>query len=551
MKPLLTSDLNLKFLGITPVLKDETGFLNPQEIVSFSALLTFKGKSVQDLLKETKEKGQDINEKIIRILRKSSLKGHASMATTPAFSFSYTASKFLDSALTGIVFASALMASGRRTDTKPEDIVYPTTILKNSSARKIYREASERNINFVNWLLSQGVQKDTASKMLQYGIYGTGILQLPIESIVSLKREYEAEKDWMPEEIGFLIKKIEKELKKIGVDLLYATRLVAPRNTYPYPHIFRDPKESNLIRDLLKKKKNQDSFNRAQRRVEKNECSSSQIVSSDFVATPELKKRLFELKREIRKVVKNKNGFRNKWLDLIAMRQQIARDYHLSANIKILASVAWRVWGDKKRHRTVPMIVESVYYCIERATAVFKKYKKEIKNQKLNKKTIRDIDLVFSIPPTVQNNKNFLYCYLERALDSLEIYNKLINLGVKKSDAIFIIPRGLKLDVLQDYNFYNLIAGYYPLRICSTAEEELRRVSIKEVAAIKKLLNQRGLSWVAEHIVPKCHAVGFCLEEKFCPMIKSLVPDYDEKIHEKMKQDLENKFQENLKKLGK
>jgi len=34
-------------------------------------------------------------------------------------------------------------------------------------------------------------------------------------------------------------------------------------------------------------------------------------------------------------------------------------------------------------------------------------------------------------------------------------------------------------------------------------------------------------------------------------MIKSLVPDYDEKIHEKMKQDLENKFQENLKKLGK
>jgi len=536
MKPLLTSDLNLKFLGITPVLKDETGFLNPQEIVSFSALLTFKGKSVQDLLKETKEKGQDINEKIIRILRKSSLKGHASMATTPAFSFSYTASKFLDSALTGIVFASALMASGRRTDTTVEDIVYPTTILKNSSARKIYREASERNINFVNWLLSQGVQKDTASKMLQYGIYGTGILQLPIESVVSLKREYEAEKDWMPEEIGFLIKKIEKELKKIGVDLLYATRLVAPRNTYPYPHIFRDPKESNLIRDLLKKKKNQDSF---------------QIVSSDFVATPELKKRLFELKREIRKVVKNKNGFRNKWLDLIAMRQQIARDYHLSANIKILASVAWRVWGDKKRHRTVPMIVESVYYCIERATEVFKKYKKEIKNQKLNKKIIRDIDLVFSIPPTVQNNKNFLYCYLERALDSLEIYNKLINLGVKKSDAIFIIPRGLKLDVLQDYNFYNLIAGYYPLRICSTAEEELRRVSIKEVAAIKKLLNQRGLSWVAEHIVPKCHAVGFCLEEKFCPMIKPLVPDYDEKIHEKMKQDLENKFQENLKKLGK
>jgi len=532
-------------------LKDETGFLNPQEIVAFSALLTFKGKSVQDLLKETKEKGQDINEKIIKILRKSSLKGHASMATTPAFSFSYTASKFLDSALTGIVFASALMASGRRTDTKPEDIVYPTTILKNSSARKIYKEASERNINFVNWLLSQGVQKDESSKMLQYGIYGTGILQLPIESLVSLKREYEAEKDWMPEEIGFLIKKIEKELKKIGVDLLYATRLVAPRNTYPYPHIFRDPKESNLIRDLLKKKKNQDSFTRAQRRVEKNECSSSQIVSSDFVATPELKKRLFELKREIRKVVKNKNGLRGKWLDLIAMRQQIARDYHLSANIKILASVAWRVWGDKKRHRTVPQVVESVYYCAERAAKIFRKYKRQIRNRNLNEKMLKEINSVFSVPPTVKSNKEFLYSYLYRAIDSFATYSKLLKLNVKKPDALFIIPRGLKLDVLQDYNFYNLIAGYYPLRICSTAEEELRRVSIEEVAAIKKVLNRKNLNWLAEHIVPKCHVVGFCLEEKFCPMIKPLAPDYNEKIHEEMKQDLENKFQENLKKLGK
>jgi len=43
--------------------------------------------------------------------------------------------------------------------------------------------------------------------------------------------------------------------------------------------------------------------------------------------------------------------------------------------------------------------------------------------------------------------------------------------------------------------------------------------------------------------------VGFCLEEKFCPMIKSLIPDYNEKIHEEMKKDLEAKFQENLKKL--
>ena len=120
---------------------------------------------------------------------------------------------------------------------------------------------------------------------------------------------------------------------------------------------------------------------------------------------------------------------------------------------------------------------------------------------------------------------------------------------VKKRDAIFVVPRGLKLDVLQDYNFYNLIAGYYPLRICSTAEEELRRLTLNELAAIKKLLKQKRLSWLAEHIVSKCQAVGFCLEEKTCGAIKRLVPDYDQSFHQGMKEDLENKFQKNLKNL--
>lgn len=534
--PLLTNNLKIKFLGITPVLSDKTGVLNPQQIVALSALLTFKGKSVQNLLKETTKKRQNLNEKIKNILRKSSLKGHASMATTPAFCFSYEASKFLDSGLTGMVFASALMASGRRTDTTVKDIVYPTTIIKNKKAQKIYKEASEKNISFFNFLLSQGVQKDEASKILQYGIYGTGIIQFPIESLVSLRREYENEKEWMPEEIGFLLKKIEKTLRRLGVDLLYTTRIVAPRNNYPYPHIFRDPEEPNLVRDLMRKKNNKDFF---------------RIISSNFIVTPALKERLMELKKEITKTIKNKNNFKNKWLNLILIRGRITRDYNLAANIKILSSVAWRVWGDKKRHRTVPMIVESVYYCIERANKILKQYKKQIKEKNLNKKFLNEIDSVFSIPPTIRNNEEFLYRYLERVVDSLEIYSKLIKLGVKRRDAIFIVPRGLKLDVLQDYNFYNLITGYYPLRICSTAEEELRRLSIKEVAAIKRILNQKKIGWLAEHIVPKCHVVGFCLEEKTCGLIKSLSPGYDDDFHREMKQDLEKKFQNNLKNLGK
>jgi len=103
--------------------------------------------------------------------------------------------------------------------------------------------------------------------------------------------------------------------------------------------------------------------------------------------------------------------------------------------------------------------------------------------------------------------------------------------------------------VIQDYNLYNLVAGYYPLRICSTAEEELRRLSIKEAAAIKSLLRQKKLDWLGWHIQPKCHTVGFCLEQDCCGTIKVLAPNYDLEFHKEMHDNLEVKFKAALEKL--
>ena len=188
MKVLTTNGLKIRFLGITPVLKEEMGFFLPQEIVSFSALLTFKGKSVKKLIQETLDKGENVEDRIKKILRNSSLRGHASLSTTPTFSFLYEGSKFLDSMLTGFYFGSFLVSSGRRTDTSKEDIVFPKEILGNQKAKEIYRSCSEEIIDFYNSLLEKGIQKDVSSKILQYGIYGTGIIQFPLESIISFNR---------------------------------------------------------------------------------------------------------------------------------------------------------------------------------------------------------------------------------------------------------------------------------------------------------------------------------------------------------------------------
>jgi len=510
---LLTKNLKVKFLGITPLLKDRSGVLNPQEIAAFSALLTFKGKSIKSLFRDILKKGENLRDRISKILQRVSLIGHASVATTPSLSLSYEGSKFLDSALTGIYFSSSLVSSGRRTGTVEKDIVYPAQILRNKKAKKIYQRTSEKIIKFFNYLLSQRIAKDEASKILQYGIYGTGVIQLPIESIISLKRQYSAEKDWMPEEIGLLLKKIEKETKKLGINLLYATRLVAPRNVYPYPNIFKNPQNSNLTRELRKNEKLIDG---------------SKIISLDTLTTPGLKNKLDKLERNKKEVFSSPKKIKKEWLSLLASLQEVVRDYNSVLRIKVLSSIPWRIWGEKKRHRTCPQIIESVYYCIERTAKIFQKNKKLIKE--LDKHSFisslrfaREIEEVFSISPSIKNNQKLLSEYLLIALEAFEGYRALIKLKIKPRDAIFLIPRAVKIDILQEYDLYNLLAGYYPLRICPTAEEEMRRNSLREVGQIKNILSKKGLGFLNRFIIPKCQIVGFCLEDKSCPMVLNLV----------------------------
>lgn len=483
-----TSDLKVEILGVTPVASD----LSPQEIVALSALLSFKGKSVRALFKEIKKEEKDLNKTVQKILLGSALRGHASMATTPVLTISFQGSKFLDSMTTGIVFSSSLMASGRRTDASAEDIVFPTVIYKNKKARKIYRETSKANMEFFNYLLDRGVKKDEASKILQYGMVGAGIISLSLESMISFKREYENEKEWMPEEAGFFLEKIEKELEVLGLDFLWATREVAPRNVYHYPNIFKGPKKSNLAREW--------------------QSQHPTLEVGQVANLGNLKKRLAEVDKE------------KDWLKGLLLLRRVARDYNLAVSFDVLSSVPWRVWGEKKRHRTVPMVVDSIYYAIEKGS--------------------------FSLPPTIEKNEELSGRWLVRIGASVDCYHQLLELGIKSRDAIFVIPRGIYIDVLQHFDLYNLLLGYYPLRLCTTAEEELQKLTEEEVKQMKRVLKEEGLGWLGKYIVPKCHICGFCPEKNFCSKIKKAVPSYDQKIHQKMIRKLERRFKESLKKIA-
>lgn len=520
---LKNTDLKIRFLGVIPVLEEGKKTLTPEQISAFSALLTFKGKSIQKLLQETIDQKKDIDKKTKIILNNSSLRGHASIATTPALAFYFEGSKFLDSMLTGIPFSSSLMASGRRTDTTLDDIVYPISIFKNQKARKIYKTQAEKIINFFSFLLKENLPKDDASKILTYGIYGTGVMVLPVESIVGFYREYQLEKNWLPKEGELFLSIVEKEAKNLGIGYLFSTRKLAPKDIYPYPNIFKNPKNSNLVREI--KRKN----------FPYQTVSGSKIISYFIIKSQALKEEINSLLKLEEKIFSKKENIKNQWQKLIEKRRKLIRDYNLAVQFLIYSSCSWRVWGEKKRHRTVPQIVESIYYSIEQTLP----YKKEIE------KDPTTAEKFFVIPSTIKKNPLFLKKYCQILASSLITYQQILEMGVSESEAIFIIPRALKIDLIQSYNFYNLISGYYPTRLCSTVEPELSKLTWEEVALIKKILKKENFPELGKLIQIKCQITGFCHEKEFCTLIKSRVLDYDENFHQSIHQNLLNSLLRN------
>jgi hypothetical protein len=136
--------------------------------------------------------------------------------------------------------------------------------------------------------------------------------------------------------------------------------------------------------------------------------------------------------------------------------------------------------------------------------------------------------------------------FLDCAFSSLDAYQKLVGLGIPEKDAVMIIPRALRIKMIQEYNLFNLIDGYYSLRSCVTADEQIFKETKGELREIKKALRKKGLASLADLMEPKCVVSGFCPEEKTCGYIKKFIPSYNQELHVAMKDCLEEELQKKL-----
>lgn len=81
----------------------------------------------------------------------------------------------------------------------------------------------------------------------------------------------------------------------------------------------------------------------------------------------------------------------------------------------------------------------------------------------------------FIVPPSVikTEDKEFL----RQLLQSVKTYYMLINNGVPYEDARFILPQAVKTRVLVSMNARELLESFFPLRMCSHAQWEIRYIA--------------------------------------------------------------------------
>ena len=113
------------------------------------------------------------------------------------------------------------------------------------------------------------------------------------------------------------------------------------------------------------------------------------------------------------------------------------------------------------------------------------------------------------IPQSIKNNPEALKLFQESSKLSQETYGKLIELGISKEDARFILPHGYSTRLVMTMNAREL-HHFFSLRLCRRAQWE-----IHELARKMLILCREKAPVLFEKAGPSC-IFGSCSEARTC-----------------------------------
>ncbi len=121
----------------------------------------------------------------------------------------------------------------------------------------------------------------------------------------------------------------------------------------------------------------------------------------------------------------------------------------------------------------------------------------------------------FVTPPDIQNNKRADELYQKALKNAVEIYNKLIDMGIKREDARFVIPQGVSSNIMVTMNARELL-HFFTLRCCVRAQWEIREAAVEMLKLARK-----EAPVIFEDAGPSC-VRGRCFEEHPCENIQEI-----------------------------
>ncbi len=155
--------------------------------------------------------------------------------------------------------------------------------------------------------------------------------------------------------------------------------------------------------------------------------------------------------------------------------------------VKCVSTLSIAAWNEIKRHRTARQLVEPIYAAAER-------YLRDPREEH------------FHIPPDAGKN------YIEAFHEAMAFYERLVDEGVDRKHAIYIVPHALKIKfklLLDGYHLLNPF-GFLGVRCCTTTHYEVRNFAEEIIRALSDSFPE-----LEPLLGPKCKT-GMCPERNPC-----------------------------------
>jgi thymidylate synthase (FAD) len=114
-------------------------------------------------------------------------------------------------------------------------------------------------------------------------------------------------------------------------------------------------------------------------------------------------------------------------------------------------------------------------------------------------------------PPTIVQNPEAKKIFDETLESISAAYKKLLEMGIPKEDARYILPNAAKTNIVVTMNAREL-RHFFNLRCCARSQWELREVAMEMLRQVKKVAPA-----LFENAGPTCVELGFCPEGKMKP----------------------------------